>query len=643
MADAQEPEGSAEGEAAFDTGAAGIAIALDEARGHPSLRGEVAAFLSAQRKLTQDQRRRLKAQEGDLRLKTASDWVKLALQGLTLAALLAVAAALAMMVRDAVNARGLVVEGFSTPPAFAARGLNGEALAADLASRIAAVERFANANSLTRSDDVRAGGSEAVKLQIPETGVSLGEVSRFLRSQLGHETPLSGQLIDEGAGRVAINMQLPGSDPVVVHGSASDMDGLLQLAAEKAFAAFDPGNFVLYLNGKGREDEALAAAQDAVLHNASAAAVYTIWAGFDGDRRRALERAKLSTELEPKSMVAWMEAAGASQHLGHDEAMLAYARRSLKSRIEDQIPSQRGGFGLVMSIGRTRIDGATGDFSHLESDSLGMGSSIPLRLVAGAQAAAGLHDAAGVERNLARALLSSAPPGQDMLLATRWQAAAANGDWPAALAAADALVRLREQARAAAPAGGVTANRLGFELETRDRPWLAYAEAMNGRAAEAQALIAGTPLDCYLCIRTRGLVAAAAGDGTGADRWFAEAVRQGPSLPLAHLEWGRVKLARGDVGGAAAEFQKAQALGPHFADPLEASGEALAARKDFAGAAAKYALAAGIAPRWGHLHLKWAEALASAGRADDARMHLRTAAGLGLSAPDRAELAAQRL
>jgi hypothetical protein len=421
------------------------------------------------------------------------------------------------------------------------------------------------------------------------------------------------------------------------------MDGLIQQAAEKAFASFDPANYVIYLAAKGRDDDALAAAEVAVRRHAEAAGIYTIWAGFDGNRRRALQRATLSIDLAPKFMVSWMEASSASQDLGHDEAMLAFARRLLTSRIEDQIPEQRSGFGLVMSEGRIRVDAAAGDYSHLKGDSLGSDPSVPGQLRVGASAAAGLHDTQGAERNLSLAALTIAPPSRDVVLVVRSREAEGNEDWPAALTSAQALVRLQEQARAEAPSAGVVANRLGFELDTRDRPWLAYALAMNGRAAEARALIAGAPLDCYLCVRVRGLVAAAAGDAAGADRWFAEAIRQGPSLPRAHLEWGRVRLARGDTAGAAAEFQQAQSLGPNFADPLEAFGEALAAREDLAGAVAKYALAARIAPRWGRLHLKWAESLARQGKTDEARRHLGLARSLYLSAPDRAELTAQRI
>ena len=86
MAVAEEAAGAPEGEPAFHTGAAGIAVALDEARADPSLRGEVSAFLTAQRELIELQKHHLKGQFGQLRLRTFGDVVKLALQTLSLAA-----------------------------------------------------------------------------------------------------------------------------------------------------------------------------------------------------------------------------------------------------------------------------------------------------------------------------------------------------------------------------------------------------------------------------------------------------------------------------------------------------------------------------------------------------------------------------
>ena len=164
------------------------------------------------------------------------------------------------MVGDAMDDHGLVIESFSAPPDLAARGLTGQVLAQDVLGRVAAIRRIANNNSITVTDDVRTEGAESLKVEIPETGVSLGDVESWLHRKLGHAKRLAGEVSQDGAGDVAVELHLSGAGPIIVQGPAASLDGLVQQASEKAFAAFDPTNYVLYLLGSGRDDDALAAA-----------------------------------------------------------------------------------------------------------------------------------------------------------------------------------------------------------------------------------------------------------------------------------------------------------------------------------------------------------------------------------------------
>ena len=113
-------------------------------------------------------------------------------------------------------------------------------------------------------------------------------------------------------------------------------------------------------------------------------------------------------------------------------------------------------------------------------------------------------------------------------------------------------------------------------------------------------------------------------------------------MPLAYGEWGEMRLAKGDLAGAISRFDLAHRMGPHWADPLELWGEALMRTGDVAGAAEKFEAADKAAPRWGRNHLRWGEALARLGQMDEAKVQWRAAAGLDLSAAERAELARAR-
>jgi tetratricopeptide (TPR) repeat protein len=168
--------------------------------------------------------------------------------------------------------------------------------------------------------------------------------------------------------------------------------------------------------------------------------------------------------------------------------------------------------------------------------------------------------------------------------------------------------------------------------------YAAEAYARLGRLAEAEALVSTTPLDCFPCLVTRGLVATLRGDWPAANRWYAEAERQAPSVPMAQNSWGQTLLDRGDLEGAIVKFEEAHRISPHFADPIELWGEALMRKGDYAAAAAKFVEADKYAPRWGRNHSKWGEALMLSGRYHDARAQYEVANGMDLSRADRAAL-----
>ena len=157
---------------------------------------------------------------------------------------------------------------------------------------------------------------------------------------------------------------------------------------------------------------------------------------------------------------------------------------------------------------------------------------------------------------------------------------------------------------------------------------LGYALALNGELAAGEAMAAATPLDCYRCVRIRGQIATLKGDRKGAEHWFGEAARLGPSLPFAHAEWGQMLVEAGDPAAAIPKLKEANKRGPRFADPLVYWGEALMAQGDFKGAVAKFAEANTYAPKWDRLHQKWGEALSKLGKVEEARAQAALAASL---------------
>jgi len=592
-----------------DTKLAAIALAVGRSTRAGDLDSEAASFLRDQRKLVSLQIENLEEdrtlQHRHLALKFFGDRLRIALQLVAVAFGLALIVGLGVMAWQASQDHSLVIEAFSVPPDLAARGATGEAVAEDLMSRVSAIRSLTNRDSFSQSNEIHADQADALKVEIPQTGVSVGEIEHFLHRWLGHETVLTGEVRNDADGQISIGLHIAGADPIEVKGPSADLDHLMQETAERAFSTFDPSNFAVYLVDLGRGPEALAAAEANVQKTeltdrspTDRANAYCVLANMDPDRRRALSRALIAIDLDPQLMFGWREAAVADADLGHDQAAVDLFRRALEAKPGDQPLRVRGAYGEVVDEGRILIDQATGDVGGLERAFAGDTLSTKERYALSARVAAARHDRARSGAQLVHAL--AAGPVDETILKTRWYNNSAAGDWPGAMADAKALVDDAQGEKAKAP-GPAWADEIELRLATVYRPWLALAQAMNGDAASAAALIAASPLDCYLCVRVRGRIAAASGDAAGADRWFGEAVRQAPRLPMAYLEWGQALLARGDVAGAAARFALAHTWGPRFADPLKGWGDALGRQGQWRAALAKYDEALTDAPAWKEL------------------------------------------
>jgi hypothetical protein len=333
------PETGAEASAAGVDPAA-IALALGSAS-----RDEADGFLRDQRRLTALQISRLKAQDGHfheeaelelahLRWRRFEDRMKGATRLILVAAGTLLLGAVVAALWEASQAEGLVVDSFSVPPAFAASGVAADVLADDLTTRLAAIRDFATDHSLARSKDVNQDRNQDIKVEIPDTGIALTQAWRYLKLWLGHERRLTGNLRDMGDGKIALTVALDGGNAVVLQGSARDLDKLEDQAAEKVFGEVDPVNYVLYLSGKGRYADGLAAAAHLALLAKTPTEMsdgYALWANethyVTGDLALAMARARIAIAQDPKTTASHMELMNLLTVLGHDEEAFAQAGR----------------------------------------------------------------------------------------------------------------------------------------------------------------------------------------------------------------------------------------------------------------------------------------------------------------------------
>lgn len=573
----------------------------------------------------------------------ASERAAFALRILTIAVGLTAVLGLALMAWSASRDESIVVQPFSAPPAYAQRGLDGRVLAQLFTDQIVAI-RAQSAQGFFAQPSLR-GATDEIRIEIPQTGVSLGEVQRLLTVWLGRQKEISGTLSEETPGLVTLTVRVEGHPAVRLEGRPSELDALIGQAAERSFAIADPLQWVLALRLTGRPDEALAHAgayaRAIGRDHTDSGVAHTFWAADEPDPYVRLRRIQETVRTNPTLMTAHLTLARTYSRLGQEGAAFETAQATLALRDRDQ-PGRYSGSGLQQMRAESVQLMATlrGDYAAV--------LDVPLAdLAPRALAAARGHDGL----NAARWASSGQDDGSIVPVAAAIVAvfrANAMRDWPALAVALDAHATARAD-WLAAPAGPGQPPRsqvayyralAASEAERVTGPLRAIAMARVGRVEEARVVAAETPLDCAPCLRARAEVEAAARNWTAADRWYAKAAVLGPQLPLTDTEWAESLLARGDTRAAIIKLKSAAENGPRYADPLELWGEALLAQGDTRAAVRKFDAAAKLAPRWGRLHLKWGEALAKLGKTNEARVKWRAAATMDLSPADRAALKA---
>lgn len=553
---------------------------------------------------------------------------------------------LAIAVVSASRSKAIVVQPFSVPPELAERGLTGEVVAQRFLDRLADIQR--------KADSVRTPASFAnswsgdLKVQIPTTGLSLDDASRLLRRSLGDETHVSGEVIADGATVrvVARSGLLP---PAEASGATEDLDAMLLRVAEAFFGSQQPYLHAIYLSNEGRDGESLALAWQLAR---SGPAIERAW-GYNALGVRLTERGELPAArrmfLKARSLAPSL--APPVFNLMTNEYLMGRDGRAL-----DRQPSALGSYRAAQRQGTLKPEAMAsillvteqfgeslrGDFAaayratEQSLEEVDYNSSLPAAPLRMATHLAALH-----RPSEANDLLMSNPVAPDestkrtvftTLALERDQAriavAASRGDWGSVMVEAQRMDRDAQRR-------GWSDNGL---RPVKSWPWIALAAAHLGDGARAARIAAATPVDCDFCIRTRGVVAALAGNPAESDRWFANAVRQAPRLAFAEFEWGRAKLRRRHFPSAIAKLEAAASKAPRWADPLKYWGDALAMQEKDRQAVEKYEAAAERAPRWGALHLAWGAALWRINSRDEARAKMRSAATMDLTPADRQRL-----
>jgi tetratricopeptide (TPR) repeat protein len=553
------------------------------------------------RRVLEEQAELLRAQRTELKLRHVGEVVRAALWAILAIVAFAFLALIFSLVIRAARSDALIVESFRVPPALGARGMSGEVVATQVLDKLAEME--------SKSDSIRAAKTyshnwgDELKIDIPNTNATAEQLWRLLRGWLGTETRISGEVTQTPDGltlttRVSAK---PGRTFVTKTGSMGD---LTRQGAEYIYESTQPYRFAVYLSRDPARQNQWRSILERLTTDPSP--IERKWAfnglnrvaDSEGKMKAALVFARRALSIDPEMYVARTNEAYALSALGRDQES-ADVYRSLETlAISDEYDPQmahanrcadRALLGFLV-IDPVMIDTAAScmrSSTRQGYSDFGLGSR--------AYADVMRHDP-----TLAAALRPSSFQWLPPILATasaaeaNLRAAMLSGPSPSLASAYEAFTKAsRERADANAPDRALQM--------TIDWPLRAEALATLGRTAEAQAVLAKTPLTCYGCLRVRGLVARAEGKPMDAQRWFQRAAQQGPRLAPAFLEWGKLLLEYRRYVPAEPKIRRAAELAPNWADPLKYWGDLLAAQGKREEALEKYDAALELAPNWAEL------------------------------------------
>jgi len=89
------------------------------------------------------------------------------------------------------------------------------------------LDQLSRLQDATRSSSAARGLSGAwagnIKLEVPETSVSIGEISRLLKERFGHDVHIDGDLVETPAGGLALTVRGNGVPPKTFSGRPQNL------------------------------------------------------------------------------------------------------------------------------------------------------------------------------------------------------------------------------------------------------------------------------------------------------------------------------------------------------------------------------------------------------------------------------------
>jgi tetratricopeptide (TPR) repeat protein len=504
---------------------------------------------------------------------------------------------IALMVHDAFTSRSVIVDPFDAPPALEASGVTGKIVAAGVLDELNRLQAATRSSAAKR--ELSNAWTSDVKLSVPETGVSLGEISRLLKSRFGHDLHIEGALVETMSGGLSLTVRGNGVPATSFTAGRDELDKLTVRAAEHVYSQSQPALWATYLTGVGRDEEAIAFCRTAYSRADQADRPYLLnaWAvaiqsgvgakNADAALRTALELTRTAIKLKADFWVGYANIVNYLWALGEEES--AWRTGAELEKLAGSRP------GKVPETYYSYWDGLTwnllpwlnGALADLEANG-GVGTYTTAAGPIIADIHSRLHDPGAASLALETTQGDASDPTIPALTHfVQGRLASEAGDVSKAATEMEAFGALYSNPI-------VWTNFGGYDC------WIAPAEEAAGNPNKADALLrtTGTFVDCY---RFRADILDGRGNWSSAQKAYADAVGLAPDLPAAYYSWGVALTGHGDLAGAEGKLKEANLRGPHWADPLKAWGDVLAKQGKAKEALVKYDEALKYAPNWKQL------------------------------------------
>jgi tetratricopeptide (TPR) repeat protein len=568
------------------------ALAAEASRNNPELAQAASAYFRKQSHLVEIQTEHLHEQRivnlQLLKLRRLGERLRVGLQVFFVLAATAIGLGAVLMLRDAITSRRVVIEPFHAPPGLATRGIDGTVIASGLLDQLSRLQDATRSSSAARG--LTGAWSATIKLDVPDTGISVGELSRLLKERFGHDVHIDGDLVETAAGGLELTVRGNGVPPRAFTASGADLAKLTVEAAEYVYSMSQPVRWATFLNNSGRYAECIDFCRTAIpsANPDDRSLLLTRWAvandSSGGSTRESLALLQTAIRLQPSD---WIARANITNDL-----MIVEDEEGAWRTGEDMRAAAGGRPGKAPDIYYQNWDYLTWNLpAWLEETradaeaNAGMGTGQSSAGPTIADIYGRLHDPEAAELSLKTTKEAVGDLTIDaMTHFVRGRLAGEAGDVKAAASEMEAF-----GTEYANPAEST--NNPGYNC------WIAPAEEAAGHPDKADQVLrtGGSFVDCY---RFRADILDGRGDWSGAQKAYADAVALAPDLPAAYYSWGVALARHGDLAGAEVKLAEANNRGPHWADPLKVWADLLAKEGKTRDALAQYDQALKNAPNW---------------------------------------------